>query len=129
MLAISWQVTKREVITNCFRKGGIQKPRPSLHGELASVDELSDEESAEPTAQVAESWKELVDHGGVGSDVNLDDFTSSDAYAVTTEEVDDNTIVESVSSKRVLDDSTDSEGEEVSVKPTAAEVRDAIDVL
>lgn len=60
---------------------------------------------------------------------NLDDFISSDAYAVTTEEVDDNTIVESVSSKRVLDDSTDSEGEEVSVKPTAAEVRDAIDVL
>ncbi|KAH9384504.1 hypothetical protein HPB48_026512 [Haemaphysalis longicornis] len=79
MLAISWQVTKREVITNCFRKGGIQKPRPSLHGELASDDEVSNEESTEPTAQVAESWKELVDHGGVGSDINLDNFISSDA--------------------------------------------------
>lgn len=131
MLAISWRVTRREVINNCFRKAGAQKPCPSLHGELASDDEASDKESAESTAEVAESWKELVDHSGVGNDVNLDDFISSDACAVTTEELNDDTIIESVSKKRVRDDSTDSEQEpeEVSVKPTATEVMDAIEVL
>lgn len=122
---------QKEVNTNCFRKAGIQKPCPLLHGELASDDEASDEESAEPTAEVAESWKELVDHGGVGNDVNLDDLISSDACAVTTEELDDNTLIESISKKRVRDDSTNSEQEpeEVSVKPTATEVMDAIEVL
>lgn len=77
---------QREVITKCFHKAGIQKLCPWLHIELSSGGEVSDEENAETTAEVAKLWNELVDHGGVGNDVNLDGFISVDAYAVTTEE-------------------------------------------
>lgn len=102
-----------------------------LHVELASDDEASSEESAELLADVAKSWKELVNHGGVGSVVYPYNFISSDSYAVATEELDNYTIIESVQSKSVCDGSTESEQEleESVVKPTASEVMDAIDDL
>lgn len=73
----------------------------------------------------------MVDQGGVGSNDNLDDFRSSDAYVVTVEELDDDIIIESVSNIRVHADSTDSEQEpeEVSVKPTATKVMNSNEVL
>lgn len=131
MLSMSWQVTNKEVIANCFRKAGIKKPCPSLPAELAPDDEAGDEENVEPTPSISESWKELHHQGGVDSDVNLDDFINSDAYAITTEELDDDSIIESVTEKRLREDSTDSEQElEASTdNPTANNVMDAIDVL
>ncbi|KAG0412537.1 hypothetical protein HPB47_010335 [Ixodes persulcatus] len=83
------------------------------------------EEELSSLPDLAEDWSALCTNGVV-PDVQLSDFLYSDNCAVSTEEVSDQAVVESI---RDNDDGESSETTEPPVVPTAREVLDAIDVL
>ncbi|XP_072141997.1 tigger transposable element-derived protein 6-like [Dermacentor andersoni] len=119
MLAASWQEVRAEVIANCFLKAGIAK------NARAGADE--EEEDLSTPSNVAEAWNELCTNGGVPDDVELTDFLFADNAAVTTEEMSDAAVAESVQNPDGGDDGA-CEADPCDV-PTAKEVMNAMDVM
>ncbi|KAG0422161.1 hypothetical protein HPB47_002002 [Ixodes persulcatus] len=96
---------------------------------IGAADWLRDCESTGPSADIADSWQQLCEQGAVPSNVTLQDYISSDACVIVTEEMDDEAIIESVTNKRMREDEVDEEPEAPTYVPTSKEVMDAIDLL
>ncbi|KAK8784389.1 hypothetical protein V5799_009246, partial [Amblyomma americanum] len=67
---------------------------------------------------LGDSWQLLCDQGGAPSNVTLEDFVFSDACALTTEELDDETIIQSFADTGMEDDASDQDAHVASSAPT-----------
>lgn len=124
MLEASWRETSADVISNCFRKARITKVVETAE-ECPETGSGEEEPSSPP--DLAEAWVSLRANGAVPDNVQLGDFLHADDCAVTTEEMSDEALVESV-----RDQDDDNEPSEVDASrdlPSAKEVLDAIDIL
>lgn len=119
MLAASWQEVKAHTVANCFRNARVS---------AVTETEVDEEEPQEPSnpPDVTEAWDALRANGGAPDDVALDDFLYADSDAVSTEEMSDVALVETVRDRG--DDEGSSEADTFPL-PTAKEVLDALDVL
>lgn len=122
MLEASWRETSADVVLNCFRKARITKEVETAE----ECPETGEEESSSPP-DLAEAWVSLRANGAVPGDVQLCDFLHADDCAVTTEEMSDEALVESVRDQDDEDGPSEVEGSRD--LPSAEEVLDAIDVL
>ncbi|XP_064475803.1 tigger transposable element-derived protein 6-like [Ornithodoros turicata] len=129
MLAASWSATKREVITNCFRKAGFERTDEAEDTPCADVEEAEPSvlEDTSDALAVLQRWEELREQGGVPDDVALEDFLNADSTAVCTEELSEADIVAGLRQDTHEDSESDTE-EDICV-PSVREVLDSIDVL
>lgn len=92
MLAVSWQEIKTQTIVNCFRMAQIVKDM------RVTTDDGEEEPSSLP--DLAEDWSALCTNGVVPDSVQLSDFLYADNCTVSTEEVSDQAVVESIRERR-----------------------------
>ncbi|XP_072142740.1 tigger transposable element-derived protein 6-like [Dermacentor andersoni] len=127
MLSRSCEATNMEIVAKCFRKAGL-KESVSLNEEAECRANDGDEGMAY-TTDVVDSWQLLCDQGGAPRDMTPEDFVFSDACAVTTEELDDDAVIQSITNTEMQDDDSDEELQAASSIATPKQVMDALDLL
>lgn len=123
MLEASWRETSAEIVANCFRKARISTEVQVVQAE--EIDAGEEEPSCPP--DLAEAWISLRTNGGAPDHLQICDFLYADNCAVTTEEMTDEALAESVRDRS--DDNGPWEDDSARALPSAKEVLDAIDLL